>query len=99
MKMLLIAAAMAVASPAFSQTAAPAADPHAGHTMPADQAGHKMPADHAGHDGCCEKNADGKMACCAKMEAAGKKMACCEDKAAAGEAAADPHAGHDMSAQ
>lgn len=49
---------------------------------------------------CCEKAADGTMACCAKMKAEGKAMPCC-DKAKAGDTApaADPHAGHDMPSQ
>lgn len=55
--------------------AAPAANPHAGHDMKGD---------------CCEKGADGKMACCEKAKAAGEKLDCCEKKAGA----ADPHAGH-----
>lgn len=86
MKMLLIAAALTVAAPAFAQTPAPAANAHAGHKMPADHADHKMPADQADHDGCCKKDADGKMVCSM------------QHKEAEG-AAADPHAGHDMTSE
>lgn len=89
MKMMLAAIAMTIASPAFAQAAAPT-DAHAQHspqTDTADHAAHTGQADgHEGHDmtgGCCEKDADGKMACC--------------EKAAADAPAADPHADHDMS--
>lgn len=85
MKMLLTALALTIASPALVQ-AAPAADPHAGHGS----MDHSKHADHD-RDGCCEKGADGKMACCGKMKADDKKMACCEEDA---KPAADPHAGH-----
>lgn len=108
MKMMLAAIAMTIASPAVAQTAAPA-DAHAQHAQHAQHASQTGAADHAahmehangheGHDmagGCCEKDADARMACCEKMKAEGKKMACC-DKAAADAPAADPHAGHDMS--
>lgn len=97
MKMMLAAIAMTIASPAFAQTAP--ADAHAQHTGQQGTADHSQHSGHEGHDmagGCCEKNADGKMACCEKMKAEGKTMACCE-KAAAETPAADPHAGHDMS--
>jgi hypothetical protein len=85
MKILLTAIALTIAAPAFAQ-AAPA-DAHAGH----DGAKHE---DH--HGDCCEKGADGKMACCEEMKATAKKMACC-DKEAGKDKAADAHAGHDMS--
>ena len=101
MKMMLAAIAMMIASPAFAQTAAPS-DAHAQHAPQTGASDHAAHMDHAngheGHDmagGCCEKDADGKMACCEKMKAEGKKMACCEKAADA--PAADPHAGHDMS--
>lgn len=48
---------------ASKAAAAAAADPHAGHDM---------------KDGCCDKDAAGKMACCAKAKASGTKMECCE---------------------
>lgn len=113
MKMLIAAIAMLIASPALAQTA-PAnnhAD-HAGHSAASGHAhtGHSdapVSDPHAGHDmaggkmDCCEKAADGTMACCAKMKAEGKAMPCCdkakaEDTAQAADAEADPHAGHDM---
>lgn len=140
MKMLIAAIALAVASPVLAQTApamghadhaghnaaseqahtghqdAPVSDPHAGHGM----AGGKMDCCEKAADGtmaccakmkaegkamsCCEKAADGTMECCAKMKAQGKAMPCCdkakaEDKGPAAGADADPHAGHDKSAQ
>jgi len=103
MKMMLAAIAMTIASPAFAQqTAAPSDAPVQQSTQAgaADQSAHEGHADgHEGHDmtgGCCEKGADGKMACCDMMKAEGKEMACCEE-APAQTPAADPHAGHDMS--
>ena len=84
-------AAQAVSRSQSAPSGAPAADPHAGHDM-------------SGGMDCCKKGADGTMACCAKMKAEGNSMACC-DKMKAGEktdqapAAADPHAGHNMSPQ
>ena len=92
MKILLTTIALIVAAPVAAQTAAPAADPHAGHSMPADHGQHKDKDDGKAHDGCCDhKSSDGKkMPCCAEG-----KMDCCADKAAKG--AADAHAGHDMS--
>lgn len=84
MKILLAAIAMTIAVPAAAQTAQPAADPHAGHTMPATQGQAVDPAAHKEHMNCCEK-----------MKAEGKAMDCCAEKTdAAG--AADAHAGHDM---
>ena len=117
MKMLLTAVAMMIASPALAQNAPVAA--HAGHAAHSAQSGHVGPAGqsnapaanpHAGHDmsggmmDCCKKGADGTMACCAKMKAAGKAMPCCdkmkaEGKEAPATAAPDPHAGHTMPAQ
>lgn len=85
MKMMLVAIAMTIASPAFAQAAAPT-DAHAQHSSHVGTADHSMHAEHGGHDragGCCEKYADGKMACCEKSDAETP--------------AADPHAGHDMS--
>lgn len=89
MKLLLTAVALAIASPALAQ-AAPAQPGHSAH------AGHDM-AGHEGHDmkGCCETDAEGKMACCEKMKAAGKTMACCgEEKAKATTPAPDAHGDH-----
>jgi hypothetical protein len=53
---------------------------------------------------CCKKDANGTMACCAKMKAEGKAMPCCDKMKADGQkgaaaAGADPHAGHKMPAQ
>jgi hypothetical protein len=43
-----------------------------------------------GHDGdCCKKDANGKMACCEKMRAAGKD--CCDED---GKPPANPQSGH-----
>ena len=39
-------------------------------------------------DGCCDKDAEGKMGCCEKMKAKGKATPPSEAPAA------DPHAGH-----
>lgn len=115
MKLLFTAVALMIASPALAQTAPAgghaantaqaeqvrpaAAGAHAGHTAPATdpRAGHDMSG---GKMDCCKEGADGAMACCAKMKAAGKKMACCDKPAASAASAApgaDPHAGHDMS--
>ena len=58
------------------KAAASAADPQAGHDM---------------KGGCCDKGADGKMACCEKMKAEGKKRDCCAEM---GGKTADAHAGH-----
>ena len=60
------------------KAAVPAADPHEGHDMKG-----SMP--------CCDKGADGKMACCEKMKAEGKKMDCCEKT---GEQTAKAQSGH-----
>jgi hypothetical protein len=80
MKMFIAALALGIASPSFAQ-AAPA-DPHAGHAAPASGGTNSSaPADHADHHksgDCCDKKADGKMACCEKMKAADKKMDCCD---------------------
>lgn len=102
MKMLLAAIAIAIASPAVAQTETPP-DAHAPHSDQAGATDHSARTDHAqGHEdhdmagGCCEKDADGKMACCEKMKAEGKTMACCE-QAVAETPGADPHAGHSMS--
>ena len=98
MKILLAAIALTIAVPAAAQTAQPAADPHAGHTMPADHSQHGDKSGHEGHENCCEQmKADGKkMECCDEAKAEGGKMNCCE-KHAAKKGAADAHAGHDMS--
>ena len=86
MKMIFAAFALAIAAPAAAQTAAGhdhAAHAAAGHAAP-DAAAHQ--GDHAGHSGkqdhkgCCEKGADGKMACPHK-NAEGKKMDCCKEHA------------------
>lgn len=87
MKMLLTALALTIASPALAQ--ATPANTHADHGS----MDHSKHGDHEMDGGCCEKGADGKMACCEKMKAAGKKMACCEETA---KKAADAHAGHSM---
>jgi hypothetical protein len=69
-KTILGAIALALAVPAFAQTA-PATDPHAGH-------GQQQPMDHSKHSAgakhdckeCCEKmkGKDGKMECMDKAE-------------------------------
>lgn len=110
MKMLLTAVALLIASPALAQTAP--AGGQAGHAIQATPAaagshsGHTAPVTdpHAGHDmsgdkmDCCKEDADGAMACCAKMKASAKKTGCC-DKPAASDTNGDPHAGHDMSSK
>ena len=86
MKLIIAAITMMIAMPAFAQSAAPA-DVRTPPTSQGEKTGHDG---HEGHDtcsGCCDKGADGKMACCEKMKAEGK----------AEEPAADPHAGHGMS--
>lgn len=98
MKMLLAAIVMTIASPAFAQTEAPA-DAHAQHSPQQGIGGHSQHTGHEGHDmagSCCEKDAEGKMACCEKMKANGEEMNCCE-KSAADTPAADPHTGHGTS--
>ncbi|GAA4717019.1 hypothetical protein H9L13_06720 [Sphingomonas lutea] len=86
MKIILGAIALTLSVPAFAQ-AAPAADPHAGHAMPAgtDHSQHQQ----GKHDckACCEtmKGKDGKMACMDKAEA---------KPASADAAAHQGHAGH-----
>ena len=119
MKMLLTAVVMMIASPAPAQVAPVASHAdHAAHAAqapsgPGSHAGHGgTPAAgaHVGHDmsggmiDCCEKGADGTMACCAKMMAEGKAMPCCDkmkadEKAAPAAAGADPHARHNMNPQ
>lgn len=83
MKMLIAAALLTIAAPAFAQ-----ADPHAGHHQ-GQHEGHEQ------HKSCCEqKDADGtRKACCEKMKD-GKAMDCCEKHAA--KTGSDAHAGHDM---
>ena len=62
MKTIIGALALFLTMPAVAQTA-PAADPHAGHQMPAQQGEKKD---------CCEKmKAEGKQCCCKDM--AGKR--------------------------
>lgn len=104
MKSMIAAIAMTIAMPAFAQSATPADahDQHAAHADAVSHSGHAGQASqsggHEGHDmtsGCCEKGADGKMACCEEMKAKGKAMACCE-KSSTKTPPADPHAGHDM---
>ena len=113
MKMLLTAVAMLIASPALAQSApvtANAGHAASGHVGPSGQSKAPAPDPHAGHDmsggmmDCCKKGADGAMACCAKMKAAGKAMPCCDKMKADGTkasaaAAPDPHAGHKMPTQ
>ena len=87
MKLISAAITMMIATPAFAQSVAPA-DVHTQHTT---QAGTTGQGRHEGHDmssGCCDKDADGKMACCEKMKAEGKATS------PSGAPAADPHAGH-----
>ena len=97
MKMLIAAIALAIASPAFAQSA-PMAD-HAEHSAQeatpgqADAGHHPETASdpHAGHDmsagkmDCCENAREDGMACCAKMKAEGKAMPCCDEAKAEGE--------------
>ena len=119
MKMLLTAVAMMIATPALAQVApAHGHADHTAHTAQAAPSGHGTHAGHgttpaadphAGHDmsgemmDCCKKGADGTVACCAKMMAAGKAMSCCNKMNAkaksAPTAAVDPHAGHNMSSK
>lgn len=81
MKIVLIALAFAVASPALAQTA----DPHAGHKASASSSVTPSHADHdADEKGCC---ADEQKDCCKGMERKG----CCAEKAKVG---AESHAGH-----
>lgn len=83
MKLVLGAIALMFAVPAFAQ-AAPTADPHAGHTMPAD------------HKDRPKKEHDCK-ACCQTMKKDGEAMECMDGKkpAADDDAKAPDHAGHD----
>jgi hypothetical protein len=81
MKMLITAALLTIAAPAFAQ-----ADPHAGHKE-GQHEGHKM-------DCCKDADGNGKMDCCEKMKD-GKAMDCCGKGSK--KTGADPHAGHDMS--
>ena len=65
MKTIIGAFALFLASPAVAQPA-PAADPHAGHQMPAQQGEKKD---------CCEKmKAEGKECCCKGMAGKGHDM-------------------------
>lgn len=87
MKLIIAAITLMIATPAFAQSAAPA-DVHTEHTSQGGKIGHDR---HEGHDmssGCCDKDGDGKMACCEKMKTEGKAMSPSEAPAA------DPHAGH-----
>jgi hypothetical protein len=61
-------------------------------STPAAPAG--QPAEHQHGDGCCEKDANGKMACCEKARAAGRKMDCCKEPGGAAAATPSDHAGH-----
>lgn len=108
--MVIASPALAQTAPAGGHTDHSA---HAGHSTPAAQgapaggAGSVAADPHAGQDmsggmkggmmDCCKKDADGAMACCAKMKAEGKKMACCDKPAASAAPGSDPHARHDMS--
>jgi hypothetical protein len=87
MKTFVSAIALTIAVPAFAQTA-PAADPHAGHTMPAgiDHSQHKQ-----GKHDCKE--------CCEKMKGKDGKMECMDKKGEAKPASTDgsshqDHSGH-----
>ena len=83
MKILIAAALLTVASPAFAQSA----DPHSGHP----QGQHE---EHEQHKDCCDhKNPDGTPMECCKAAEDGTRPACC-DKHGEGD---DAHAGHDMS--
>jgi hypothetical protein len=85
MKLLITAALLTIAAPAFAQ-----ADPHAGHHQQGQHEGHEQ------HKSCCEqKDADGtRKDCCEKMKD-GKPMDCCEEHAK--KTGGDAPAGHDMS--
>lgn len=90
MKLIIAAITLMIATPAFAQSAAPASVPTQ-HTNQAGKTGHEGHEGHEGHDmssGRCDKDADGKMACCEKMKTEGKAMSPSEAPAA------DPHAGH-----
>ena len=82
MKLLITAALLTIAAPAFAQ-----ANPHAGHHQQGQHEGHKM-------DCCKDADANGKRDCCEKMKD-GKAMDCCGKDAK--KTGADAHSGHDMS--
>ncbi|WP_458732708.1 hypothetical protein [Sphingobium xenophagum] len=84
MKLIIAAITMMIATPAFAQNAAPA-DAHSQRTS---HEGHEGHEGHDMSDGCCDKDAEGKMGCCEKMKAKGKATPPSEAPAA------DPHAGH-----
>ena len=74
MKIIVAAFALAIASPAFAQTA-PAA-------QPADHSQHQ-PSQHQGHADCCaDRNGNGRMDCCEQSAQAGDRRGCCPAPAA-----------------
>src|SRR3546814_18125954 len=68
MKLIIAAITMMIATPAFAQNAAPA-DAHSPRTS---HEGHEGHEGHDMSDGCCDKDAAGKMGSCEKMKAKGK---------------------------
>ncbi|MGE4321820.1 MAG: hypothetical protein AB7E60_02170 [Sphingobium sp.] len=91
MKLIIVAITMMIATPAFAQSVAPA-HVHTQHTTQAGTAGHGRHEGHTMSSGCCDKDADGKMACREKMKTEGKAMS-----PSMKAPVADPHAGHGMS--
>ena len=87
MKIIIGAIALALAVPAAAQTA-PAADPHAGHQMPAPMQG----MDHSQH----QQGKHDCKDCCDKMKQSGGKMDCMDKKGEAKPAApaSGGHAAH-----
>ena len=87
MKMIIGALALALAVPAVAQTA-PAADPHAGHQMPA----HTQGMDHSQH----QQGKHDCKDCCDKMKQSGGKMECMDEKGKGKTAApaSGNHTGH-----
>ena len=94
MKLFLTAIAMTFAVPAAAQTANPTANPHAGHAQHADHSKMDHSKQGEGHKDCCDGM---KMDCCDKAKRTAGKMDCCEKHSGKAGAAADGHAGHDMS--
>ena len=97
MKIITVAFALAIASPALAQTApaAPAANPHAQHQMGQPQAGAQPGADHSQHQGMQhgqhqgmqrgQQQGQGQQAgCCADRDGDGR-MDCCQNMAQSAE--------------
>jgi hypothetical protein len=84
MKTIFSAIALTLAAPAFAQ-AAPAADPHAGHAMPAGM-------DHSKH----QQGKHDCKECCEKMKGKDGKMECMDKKSESDPASTDAstHQGH-----